>query len=65
MRRHPRDTCQLCDMFEYIGHWGPTIGDPPPHIGYPYEPGEADERRGNLPHTRRTKPSDSGDYSGC
>lgn len=67
MRRHPENTCQLCDMFEYIGHWGPSVGDPPAHHGYPYD-GTADDYGGQLPRRieRRTRPSaDSGDYSGC
>ena len=31
-------------MFEYIGHWGPPPGDPPPHHGYPYD-GDTPRRR--------------------
>lgn len=61
-RRHPAGTCQLCDMFENVGYWGPPPGDPPPHHGYPYDDDGASEPRRTV---KRTRPADSGDYSGC
>lgn len=23
---HEHGTCQVCDMFENVGHWGPPVG---------------------------------------
>lgn len=33
---HREGSCQVCDMFENIGHWGPTVGLVPAHIREPW-----------------------------
>lgn len=36
---HINDECQVCDMFENIGYWGPpTVPEPHHIVYYPDEP---------------------------
>lgn len=60
MRHHP-NFCQLCDLFEYVGNWGPPAGDPPPHDAYPYIDGH---RGAHLPGPANERQPRSGDHSG-
>lgn len=37
---HEHGTCQVCDMFENVGHWGPPVGGVTVHarVRWPDDP---------------------------
>lgn len=65
-KRHTPGYCQICDMLENVGHWGPPIATPwPPHgiLRYPDPDDEWDDaiaeyRGGSDPRDRDVREED-------